>query len=126
MSLLHQVFTHHGAAGAYMPPDGPSSARLSLLATSGRLAAVGASACRVDLYDLNEVAEMEAALGTGSCKFKLVGSVELSDAGSPMQLQSVAFLAGGSLAITGFNQQSAAGASPRVCLAVAMRRDKTR
>ena len=112
-SLMHQIFTHHGASrlSGFPASPGPGSGQ-SLLSTCGRLVAVGAGACRVDIYDLDQVGELESTLGTGSCKFKLLGSVDIVDAvdaGSPVSLHGLSFLHGGYLATTGANQHGDIG-----------------
>jgi hypothetical protein len=98
MSLIHQVFTHHHVAVS-RPADLPSSP--SLISTQGRIIAVVSSVSTIDFYDNENVLELQEVLGSGACKFKLLGSLPIQERRGEVEIHTIAFLKGGSLAVLG-------------------------
>lgn len=77
----------------------------SLLSSFGRLIAVASSVSNVDVYDANNVVELQHVLGSGACKFKLLGSFPVCDASGNVELSYIQFLSGGGLLVAGNTYQ---------------------
>ena len=90
---------HHGhTASSAANFDG------KLLAQHGRFLAV-AHLNLIDIYDIEDVVDLDNILGPGSCKFKLLSTVTVRDSDGPVDIHEIAYLTKGSLAVLGSTQR---------------------
>lgn len=116
-----QVFTHPRGAGSpirssnTVPRGGDG-----LIAIHHRIIAVGSHTSLVELLDAGYVTELQQVLGSGACKFRLLGTVLLREpsGGGEVAVTGLAFTTGGTLVVaadtaTGSGECACVGAFPR-------------
>ncbi len=98
-AMSFEVFTH-ALHGQYSASAGDASGRQSLIASCGRIVALG-HGTSVHLFDAHDTAELSGALGPGACKMRFLCAFPVSDINDAVTVSALYFLRGGHLALAG-------------------------